>query len=163
KLPRLFNATVRVKEWQGEVVFLHEVVAGAADPSYGIQGAKLARPPPSGIERAQLVLAQLEAEDPTSPARRPVRAPPPVPPPPRPRGAGPARRSRARRARRGARRAQSRRNVAARGARGALCAQAQGGEGWGLGYKQRKPCRACNRLAGSPFRVLRLNGLHREQ
>src|SRR6185295_18692264 len=30
KLPRLFNATMRVKEWQGEVVFLHEVVAGAA-------------------------------------------------------------------------------------------------------------------------------------
>src|SRR5262249_28630515 len=41
KLPRLFNATVRVKEWQGEVVFLHEVVAGAADRSYGIQVAKL--------------------------------------------------------------------------------------------------------------------------
>ena len=42
KLPRLFNATVRVKEWQGEVVFLHEVVPGAADRTYGIQVAKLA-------------------------------------------------------------------------------------------------------------------------
>jgi DNA mismatch repair protein MutS len=42
KLPRLHNATVRVKEWQGDVVFLHEVVAGAADRSYGIQVAKLA-------------------------------------------------------------------------------------------------------------------------
>ena len=43
KLPRLFNATVRVKEWHGDVVFLHEVVAGAADRSYGIAGgAKLA-------------------------------------------------------------------------------------------------------------------------
>ena len=40
--PRLHNATVRVKEWQGEVVFLHEVVPGAADRSYGIQVAKLA-------------------------------------------------------------------------------------------------------------------------
>ena len=42
KLPRLFNATVRVKEWHGDVVFLHEVVPGAADRSYGIQVAKLA-------------------------------------------------------------------------------------------------------------------------
>ena len=42
KLPRLLNATMRVKEWQGEVVFLHEVVPGAADRSYGIQVAKLA-------------------------------------------------------------------------------------------------------------------------
>jgi DNA mismatch repair protein MutS len=70
KLPRLFNATVRVKEWQGDVVFLHEVVAGAADRSYGIQVAKLAGLPASVIERAKLVLAQLEAEDRTSPARK---------------------------------------------------------------------------------------------
>jgi DNA mismatch repair protein MutS len=70
KLPRLFNATMRVKEWQGEVVFLHEVVPGAADRSYGIQVAKLAGLPPSVIERAKLVLAQLEAEDRISPARK---------------------------------------------------------------------------------------------
>jgi len=70
KLPRLHNATMRVKEWQGEVVFLHEVVPGAADRSYGIQVAKLAGLPPSVIERAKLVLAQLEAEDRTSPRRR---------------------------------------------------------------------------------------------
>jgi DNA mismatch repair protein MutS len=70
KLPRLHNATMRVKEWQGEVVFLHEVVPGAADRSYGIQVAKLAGLPPSVIERAKVVLAQLEAEDRTSPARR---------------------------------------------------------------------------------------------
>jgi len=66
-LPRLFNATVRVKEWQGEVVFLHEVVAGAADRSYGIQVAKLAGLPPAVIARAQVVLAKLEAEDRASP------------------------------------------------------------------------------------------------
>jgi DNA mismatch repair protein MutS len=66
-LPRLFNATVRVKEWQGEVVFLHEVVPGAADRSYGIQVAKLAGLPPAVIARAQLVLAKLEAEDRASP------------------------------------------------------------------------------------------------
>jgi DNA mismatch repair protein MutS len=67
RLPRLFNATMRVKEWHGEVVFLHEVMAGAADRSYGIQVAKLAGLPPSVIERARAVLAKLEAEDRTSP------------------------------------------------------------------------------------------------
>ena len=67
RLPRLFNATVRVKEWQGEVVFLHEVVAGAADRSYGIQVAKLAGLPASVIERAKVVLARLEADDRASP------------------------------------------------------------------------------------------------
>jgi DNA mismatch repair protein MutS len=70
KLTRLHNATMRVKEWQGDVVFLHEVVAGAADRSYGIQVAKLAGLPPTVIERAKVVLAQIEAEDRSSPARR---------------------------------------------------------------------------------------------
>ncbi|ABE61503.1 DNA mismatch repair protein MutS [Nitrobacter hamburgensis X14] len=63
KLPRLFNATVRVKEWHGEVVFLHEVLPGAADRSYGIQVAKLAGLPPSVVARAKSVLAKLEAQD----------------------------------------------------------------------------------------------------
>jgi DNA mismatch repair protein MutS len=67
RLDRLHNATVRVKEWQGEVVFLHEVVAGAADRSYGIQVAKLAGLPASVIERAKLVLAKLEQEDRAAP------------------------------------------------------------------------------------------------
>jgi DNA mismatch repair protein MutS len=66
-LLRLFNATMRVKEWQGEVVFLHEVTAGAADRSYGIQVAKLAGLPAAVIERAKTVLAKLEAEDRASP------------------------------------------------------------------------------------------------
>jgi DNA mismatch repair protein MutS len=66
-LPRLFNATVRVKEWEGEVVFLHEVVPGAADRSYGIQVAKLAGLPGAVIERAKLVLAKLEAVDRSAP------------------------------------------------------------------------------------------------
>jgi DNA mismatch repair protein MutS len=70
RLKRLHNATVRVKEWQGEVIFLHEVMAGVADRSYGIQVAKLAGLPSSVIERAKLVLVELEAEDRTSPARR---------------------------------------------------------------------------------------------
>ncbi|MEX0752493.1 MAG: DNA mismatch repair protein MutS [Xanthobacteraceae bacterium] len=69
KLPRLHNATVRVKEWHGDVVFLHEVVPGAGDRSYGIQVAKLAGLPPAVIERAKVVLAKLEAEDRASPVR----------------------------------------------------------------------------------------------
>ena len=63
RLERLHNATVRVKEWQGDVVFLHEVVAGAADRSYGIQVAKLAGLPASVIERAKTVLTTLEQDD----------------------------------------------------------------------------------------------------
>jgi DNA mismatch repair protein MutS len=69
RLPRLHNATMRVKEWQSEVVFLHEVVPGAADRSYGIQVAKLAGLPPAVIERAKVVLARLEAEDRVAPLR----------------------------------------------------------------------------------------------
>jgi DNA mismatch repair protein MutS len=57
KLPRMFNATVRVKEWQGDVVFLHEVLPGSADRSYGIQVAKLAGLPAPVIARAKSVLA----------------------------------------------------------------------------------------------------------
>jgi DNA mismatch repair protein MutS len=67
RLDRLHNATVRVKEWQGDVVFLHEVVAGSADRSYGIQVAKLAGLPASVIERAKLVLTKLEQEDRAAP------------------------------------------------------------------------------------------------
>jgi DNA mismatch repair protein MutS len=67
RLDRLHNATVKVKEWKGDVVFLHEVIAGSADHSYGIQVAKLAGLPASVIERAKLVLAKLEQEDRAAP------------------------------------------------------------------------------------------------
>ncbi|WP_246333179.1 DNA mismatch repair protein MutS [Aureimonas mangrovi] len=60
RLTRLHNVTMRVKEWEGEVVFLHEVKAGVADRSYGIQVAKLAGLPPAVVERARHVLKQLE-------------------------------------------------------------------------------------------------------
>ena len=60
KLPRLVNATMKVKEWRGDVVFLHEVAPGAADRSYGIQVAKLAGLPESVIGRARQVLNMLE-------------------------------------------------------------------------------------------------------
>jgi DNA mismatch repair protein MutS len=67
RLPRLHNVTVKVKEWKGDVVFLHEVAPGAADRSYGIQVAKLAGLPSSVIERARIVLAKLEQEDRAAP------------------------------------------------------------------------------------------------
>jgi len=60
-LPRLFNLTMRVREWKGSLVFLHEVAPGAADRSYGIQVARLAGLPTSVIKRARSVLADLEA------------------------------------------------------------------------------------------------------
>ncbi len=88
KLNRLHNATVRVKEWQGEVVFLHEVIPGSADHSYGIQVAKLAGLPTSVIERAKVVLAMLEADDRAKPRGfedLPLFATPPRPAAPDPR------------------------------------------------------------------------------
>jgi DNA mismatch repair protein MutS len=63
KLPGVKNATVAVKEWEGEVIFLHEVREGAADRSYGVQVAKLAGLPPSVIDRAKVVLEALEKGD----------------------------------------------------------------------------------------------------
>jgi DNA mismatch repair protein MutS len=60
KLPGVRNATVTVKEWEGEVIFLHEVREGAADRSYGVQVARLAGLPHSVIERAKIVLEALE-------------------------------------------------------------------------------------------------------
>jgi DNA mismatch repair protein MutS len=60
RLPALANVTMKVKEWRGEVVFLHEVGRGVADRSYGIQVAKLAGLPPAVVARAEQVLAQLE-------------------------------------------------------------------------------------------------------
>ena len=60
KLAGVRNATVAVKEWEGDVIFLHEVREGAADRSYGVQVAKLAGLPASVIERAKVVLEALE-------------------------------------------------------------------------------------------------------
>ncbi|AAV93342.1 DNA mismatch repair protein MutS [Ruegeria pomeroyi DSS-3] len=57
------NLTVAVKEWEGEVIFLHEVRKGAADRSYGVQVAQLAGLPPSVVARARVVLDQLEKSE----------------------------------------------------------------------------------------------------
>ena len=63
KLDGLKNATMKVREWEGDVVFLHEVTSGAADRSYGVQVAKLAGLPPTVIERAREVLEALESKN----------------------------------------------------------------------------------------------------
>ena len=63
KLQGVENATVAVKEWEGEVIFLHEVLKGAADRSYGVQVARLAGLPQTVIDRAKVVLEALEKGD----------------------------------------------------------------------------------------------------
>lgn len=63
KLKGVENATVAVKEHNGEVIFLHEVRKGAADRSYGVQVAKLAGLPQSVVDRAKAVLHTLEKGD----------------------------------------------------------------------------------------------------
>ena len=60
KLDGVENATVSVREWQGDVIFLHEVKKGAADRSYGVQVARLAGLPDSVVARARVVLEALE-------------------------------------------------------------------------------------------------------
>ncbi len=60
KLQGVENATVSVKEWEGDVIFLHEVKRGTADRSYGVQVARLAGLPPAVVERAKVVLEALE-------------------------------------------------------------------------------------------------------
>ena len=60
-LDRLTNLNVSVKEWEDNVVFLHKIVEGSADKSYGIHVAKLAGVPRSVNERATEILGQLEA------------------------------------------------------------------------------------------------------
>ncbi len=127
KLPRLFNATVRVKEWQGDVVFLHEVLPGSADRSYGIQVAKLAGLPPAVIARAKSVLAKLEAQDRGQTARALADDLPLFAVPSRA-AAEPAPSKRSRGADRGGEGAASRRDVAARGAGRAVCAEGETAE-----------------------------------
>jgi len=60
KLDALSCHTMLVKEWDGDVVFLHEVAAGAADRSYGIHVGAIAGLPPAVIARAEEILALLE-------------------------------------------------------------------------------------------------------
>ena len=61
---------MRVTDHHGEVIFLHEVIAGTADRSYGIQVARLAGLPRSVIDRAATLLAELEASDRQAPVEK---------------------------------------------------------------------------------------------
>ncbi len=70
KLSALQNHSMRVREWKGDVIFLHEVADGSADRSYGIQVAKLAGLPKAVISRAESVLTALEEKDQGSAATR---------------------------------------------------------------------------------------------
>ena len=86
RLAHVANLSMRAKEWNGDLIFLHEAVSGAADRSYGVQVAKLAGVPAAVVSRAKEVLRRLENE-PGSPARlddlplfaavKPVQASPP--------------------------------------------------------------------------------------
>ena len=67
RLDDLANYTVRVKEWDGTVVFLHEVSPGAALASYGIPVDKLAGLPGQVIARAEQVLTEIERENQAGP------------------------------------------------------------------------------------------------
>jgi len=62
RLDGLSCHTMRVKEWQGDVVFLHEVADGAADRSYGIHVGRLAGLPESVIARSKHILERLESD-----------------------------------------------------------------------------------------------------
>jgi DNA mismatch repair protein MutS len=62
-LDRLKNIHVRAEEYEGNVVFLHQVKEGAADQSYGIHVAKLADLPSTLIDRANIILKQLEHDN----------------------------------------------------------------------------------------------------
>ena len=72
RLPRLHPVTMKVAAYKGDVVFLHEVVPGAADRSYGIQVAKLAGLPAGVVKRAGAILSELEKADRASPMARMV-------------------------------------------------------------------------------------------
>ena len=86
RLPGVRAHTMAVREWEGEVVFLHEVRPGAADRSYGVQVARLAGLPEPAVARAREVLAALERGDRESGPRAVLddlplfRAAPPPPP-----------------------------------------------------------------------------------
>jgi len=62
-LKRVENYSVAVKEWNDDIVFVRQVVKGAADRSYGIQVARLAGLPSTVIDRAKTILERLEADD----------------------------------------------------------------------------------------------------
>ena len=62
RLDHVCNLSMKAREWNGDLVFLHEAAPGAADRSYGVQVARLAGVPASVVGRAREVLERLESE-----------------------------------------------------------------------------------------------------
>ena len=79
QMPRLCPHTMRVKEWRGSVVFLHEVIEGAAGRSWGVHVASLAGVPAATVRRAGALLAALEKQGHGVPAELPLFAAAPSP------------------------------------------------------------------------------------
>jgi len=77
-LPRLRNFSVAVKEWNDEIIFVRQVIPGAADRSYGIQVARLAGIPDEVISRAKDILDGLE-----NPSQKESKKSSPEPAPPK--------------------------------------------------------------------------------
>ena len=73
--PRLRNANVAVRENEGEIVFLHRIVPGGADQSYGIHVARLAGVPAPVLERAREILRFLEKQHGPDPGPGPAARP----------------------------------------------------------------------------------------
>ena len=84
QMPRLCPHTMRVKEWRGSVVFLHEVAEGAAGRSWGVHVAGLAGVPAVTVRRAATLLVALERDGHGAPAELPLFAAVPEPAPPSP-------------------------------------------------------------------------------
>jgi len=63
RLPRLRNFNVAVREWNDQIVFLRKIVEGGTDKSYGIQVARLAGVPKAVLERAKVILVNLEESE----------------------------------------------------------------------------------------------------
>lgn len=63
RLDRIDNVSMRVREWKGEVIFLHEVSAGPADKSYGVAVARLAGLPGPAVRHARALLKEFESRD----------------------------------------------------------------------------------------------------
>ncbi len=60
RLPALFCATMKIKEWEREIIFLHQIAPGTADRSYGIHVAQMAGLPRAVVARAEEILGKLE-------------------------------------------------------------------------------------------------------
>ncbi len=63
RMPRLRNYNVAVREWHDQIIFLRKIVEGGTDKSYGIQVARLAGVPKEVLERAKVILGNLEESE----------------------------------------------------------------------------------------------------